>query len=161
MGTALYSQNEKSDNAISESKNPQELENQAPVDESKETATETTENKPAETEEDAIQQPVPVYTNPAVQNRVNDQYRWTPEDPSFLYETRNIPDYKRTEEFLPEELEKVEIREQIQDEVDFRKSLGKIKIRLPDMTQTLILVVIIVIVFIYRSRARKHHDSRR
>jgi|GEM_PF-3033522 len=108
-----------------------------------------------------VAQPVPAYTNPAMQARVNEQYRWTPEDPSFLYETRNIPDHKNNQEFLPAELEKVEVKEQIKDEINFRKSLGKIKIRLPDMTQTLVLVTIIIVVLVYRSRVRKHHDPKR
>ena len=102
---------------------------------------------------------MPVYTNPAMQNRVNEQYRWSPEDPSFLYEIRNIPDHRYKEEFLPTDLEKVEVKEHIKEEVNFRKSLGKIKIRLPDMTQTLILASIIILVLVYRTRARKYHDS--
>ena len=102
-----------------------------------------------------------VFTNPVLQNRVNDQLHWTPEDPSFLYETRNIPDHKKDQEYLSPSLEKVVVKEQIKEDMDFRKSLGKIKIRLPDLTQTLVLACIIIIILVYRARARRSPDSRK
>ena len=162
LGNTLYSQNAQSGTNSQTSKNESPVENPAPLDESvKEGEADTSVDPSAENKPETNVAPARVYTNPAMQNRVNEQYRWTPEDPSFLYETRNIPDHKNKQEFLPTELEKVEIKERIQEEVDFRKSLGKIKIRLPDMTQTLILVSIIIIVLVYRSRARKQHSSRK
>ncbi|MDH4200578.1 MAG: hypothetical protein OEV66_09385 [Spirochaetia bacterium] len=105
--------------------------------------------------------PPRILVNPTLQNLINDQLHQTPEDPSFLYETRYIPEHKNEQEFLSPGLEKVVVKERIKEDVDFRKSLGKIKIRLPDLTQTLVLTSIIIIILLYRVRARRHPDMRR
>jgi hypothetical protein len=100
--------------------------------------------------------PKPVFiTNQGVQKQLNEQYRWTPEDPSFLYETRYIPGIKITEEFLPVELEKEVIKERIAEEKNFTKSLEKIQIRLPDVKQTIVIVGLIIIILIYRTRVKR------
>lgn len=108
-----------------------------------------------------VNQPPAIYYNQAMQNAVNEQLRWTPADPSFLYETRYIPEHKNDQEFLPSALEKVVIKEKIKEEANFRKSLGKIKIRLPDMTQSLAIAIIVFFVLLYRSRAKKEAKGRK
>jgi hypothetical protein len=156
-GNALYSQDVQGDEPVTKSDADSSLE--TPVDSATGSISKKLETDTEKKTE--VAQPVTSNTNHSAQGKVNEQYRWAPEDPSFLYETRNIPDHKNKQEFLPAELEKVEVKERIQDEVNFRKSLDKIKIRLPDMTQTLILVSIIIVVLVYRSRARKQYGLRK
>ena len=163
LGNALYSQNVQSNNTDSNTVKNAQPESQIKEEKSIDTNSnnENVETVQEQNLETKPQVPQAVYTNPAMQAKLIEQYRWTPEDPSFLYEIRNIPDHINKQEFLSSELEKVEIREQIKEQINFRKSLDKIKIRLPDMTQTLVLVSIIIIVLVYRSRVRKHHGSRK
>lgn len=87
-------------------------------------------------------------------SRVSEHFFIAPEDPSFLYETRYIPGHKKTEEFLSKELEKEVIVERIQEEQDFRKSLNKIKINMPDLRQVVVVAVVIGLFVLYRIRVR-------
>ncbi|MDH4262061.1 MAG: hypothetical protein OEV78_03345 [Spirochaetia bacterium] len=160
FSNALYSQNIPTNNADS---NTVDKQSESQIGEKSIEADSNKDNSETQEKDPEAKAIVPkaVYTNPAMQGKLNEQYRWTPEDPSFLYETRHIPDHINKQEFLSSELEKVEIREQIKEQINFRKSLDKIKIRLPDMTQTLVLVSIIIIVLVYRSQVRKHQGSRK
>ncbi len=86
--------------------------------------------------------------------QVAEHFFRAPEDPSFLYETRFIPGHRKTEEFLSKELEKEVIVERIQEEQDFRKSLNKIKINMPDYRQVAVVAIVIGLFILYRFRVK-------
>ncbi|RME93293.1 MAG: hypothetical protein D6767_01270, partial [Candidatus Hydrogenedentota bacterium] len=62
------------------------------------------------------------------------QFLYAPEDPSFLYETRFIPDIKINDGFLSPQMEKALIVENI----DKQKEASKLKIKLPNLMQTIV-----------------------
>ena len=90
-----------------------------------------------------------------------DQFRWTPEDPSFLYENRHIPGKKLDEEFLSVEQEKEVVSERIEEEKTFRESLEKIDFQLPDPAQVAVIVVFMLLFVLYRTRIAKGKGGRR
>jgi len=116
-------------------------------------------------EETTKPEPQPVVTPPKnTRNieKINNQFRFAPEDPSLLYETRNIPDNQTAEEYLPPKLEKEVINERIEEERDFRESLSSIKIRIPDPLQILVILGIIILFMAYRvSYTRRNPNSGR
>jgi hypothetical protein len=107
-----------------------------------------------ESPNESIKKLTPLIKSQANKNTlaIQEQLHWTPEDPSFLYETRYIPGHSQKEEFLSKELEQEVIEERIQEEKDFRESLKKINIKLPDPVQISVVMLIIVLFVIYRVR---------
>lgn len=80
-----------------------------------------------------------------------DQFTWAPEDPSFLYETRFIPDIHVNDGFLNPEIEKELIIDKIQKQ-DQKKDL---KLKLPNLTQTLLFIAVLLLFLFYRMRVKK------
>ena len=154
----LVSENSQ-DSQEADSSDQELVENESEDSAGTEDKSESVENK-ANAEKEKADQKYRAYTRKIVE-QVNEMYRWTPEDPSFLYETRYVPDNQQAEEFLSPELEKVVIKERIQEEKDFRNNLEKIKIKLPGLTQTFIIVGIIIVILLYRSRVKQYHPPRR
>lgn len=86
---------------------------------------------------------------------VRDDFFKTPEDPSFLYETRYIPGHKQEEEFLNRELEREVIEERILEAEDFQKTVEGIRMKLPSLTQVAVFTGIIILFILYRLRLKK------
>ena len=120
-------------------------------------ATEQTENEGVEPPKESIpEQKKSVSAMTEKEKEVVEQFQWTPEDPSFLYETRFIPGHSEKDEFLSKEVEKEVIVERIEEEKNFRKSLGKLKFNLPDWKQSSLVIIIVILFLIYRTRVKSN-----
>jgi len=118
--------------------------------------TEQTENEGVEPKETVPEQKKSVSAMTEKEKEVVEQFQWTPEDPSFLYETRFIPGHSEKDEFLSKEVEKEVIVERIEEEKNFRKSLGKLKFNLPDWKQSSLVIIIVILFLIYRTRVKSN-----
>ena len=106
------------------------------------------EAKPAEER----QKPAPVNR---VRQKITQDFFQTPEDPSFLYETRYIPEHRQKEEFLTRELEREVIEERISEAKDFKEALEGLDIKLPGWKQVVVFTGIVILFILYRIRLRK------
>lgn len=97
-----------------------------------------------------------VQVNAKNQALIKDQLVNAPEDASFLYETRYIPDYGESNEFLPAELEQEVIVETIE-----RQSASSFQVQLPNMIQASVIAGIIALFLLYKRSVRKSVKGRR
>ena len=117
-----------------------------------ETLSESAQEKTVKTNEQKSPRPI----NQA-RRKVTEDFFQTPEDPSFLYETRYIPDHIQKEEFLNRELEREVIEERILEAKDFKETLEGIRMKLPSLTQVALFIGIILLFILYRMRLKKQH----
>ncbi|MES0490107.1 MAG: hypothetical protein ABUK01_08955 [Leptospirales bacterium] len=89
-----------------------------------------------------------------------EQFRWTPEDPSFLYETRFLPGQVVEQEFLSVEQEKEVAEERIEEEKNFRESLEKLDFQLPEPGKLAFVVITVIIIVVYRIQVNKAKKKR-
>jgi len=89
-----------------------------------------------------------------------EQFRWTPEDPSFLYETRYLPGQVVEQEFLSVEQEKEVAEERIEEERNFQESLDKLDFQLPEPGKLAFVIITVIIVVIYRIQVNKAKKKR-
>ncbi|MDH5716686.1 MAG: hypothetical protein OEZ22_03495 [Spirochaetia bacterium] len=94
---------------------------------------------------------------------ITEQLNNAPENPSFLYETRYIPEIEDTSEFLSPKVEKsiiierlaaVEKNEEEHETEDGNNEIN-LKIKLPSFTQILIVIGILIVFILYRIRVKK------
>lgn len=98
---------------------------------------------------------IPLFTQNAPVAGYQQQFKVAQEDPSFLYETRYIPDNKPQEEFLTPELQKEIIVEQGKRE----EEAAKIDLKLPNTTQTLVIIGVVILFLLYRFQVKKAQKS--
>lgn len=97
-----------------------------------------------------------VRANPQNQEIVANQLRTAPEDASFLYETRYIPEYGSSEEFLPPDLEQEVIVETLE-----RQTNRGFQIQLPNLVQTSVIAGIVFLFLLYKRNIKKSAKGRR
>lgn len=102
----------------------------------------------------------PIYekfrANPANQQVVAKQLNKAPEDASFLYETRYIPLYGTSEEFLPPDLEQEVIIETLE-----RQTNKGFQLQLPNLIQTSVIAGIVFLFLLYKRNIKKSAKGRR
>lgn len=97
-----------------------------------------------------------IKANPQNQEIVARQLRTAPEDASFLYETRYIPEYGSSGEFLPPDLEQEVIVETLE-----RQTNRGFQIQLPNLVQTSVIAGIVFLFLLYKRNIKKSAKGRR
>lgn len=93
-----------------------------------------------------------VFSTSLFSQSVREQFHSAPADPSFLYETRNIPLLENKEEFLSKNLQKEVVVETIEGS---QSKKGVADMNLPSAAQAGIVLGIIILFAIYRVQARR------
>ncbi|MCB1200615.1 MAG: hypothetical protein KDK41_08205 [Leptospiraceae bacterium] len=93
--------------------------------------------------------------------KIREQFLSAPEDPSFSFDTRNIPGFEGSSTYLNKELEKEVIVETLEGTKNQANKENSINANLPNLTQALVIGFIVIIFILYRIRIRNNSKFRK